>query len=172
MAFRWPFISRSAHDELRSAHETQILRLQRELEKEQERAGRLLEMILDLKIAGAAITRRPTVEGLRLNAKPKSEIQQAIDENPIASSSPRLRTHLASWADKEMELPLKPGETQESRERSVVGRLRTWHLVSEHPDDGDDKGWLADAESHDDDEEVIPVGTAATATANGNGRRR
>jgi hypothetical protein len=68
--------------------------------------------------------------GDKLEAKRRSDVDQALDENKHASSNPRLRAHLAKWAERE----IANGAPAEK----VLDRLRGWHLASSDDDDDDD----------------------------------
>jgi hypothetical protein len=144
-----PFVSRLAFE----VSERAVARLEAALAKEHARSAELLDTILDLKLAGAAAPRRTRGE-LTLKPRPRSRIQQAIDENALASNNPRLRNHLATWADKE--LKRRPRDVDEEEwERRVEGRLRTWHVVGESDRDDDDAPDLLD---DDDDHSAIGIG--------------
>jgi hypothetical protein len=132
-----PFISRGAHDELRTAHETQILRLQRELEKEQERSAHLMDTVLSLKVSGATSIIRAAALGTKTAPKQRSAIEQAIDEHPRAIASVQHRNHLSRWAAKRMRE--KPDDLDEATWMDAVcDEIRESHTVNVDRD-GDDE---------------------------------
>lgn len=155
---RWPLVSRDRLVAVREEsielvqlmgreHSREVERLDALLAKEQARSADLLKTILDLKLAGAALPRPLPVKSAAAasGSLSPSRIQQAIDENPIASSNPALRRHLAAWAEKEL---AKPGADAEA----IEARLRTWAQVRADDDDDDD---------YEDDDELVPLGVDA-----------
>ena len=119
---KFPFVSRSIYEDVRKM-----------LEERTERLDYLTDLLADMKVSGATLQRLTSAAGgtAKLETKPKSAIQQAIDESEHASKNLRLRTHLAKWAERELER----GQDEEK----VLNRLRTWHQPSEDDDDDDDE---------------------------------
>jgi hypothetical protein len=155
MEWRWPFVSLLAFELLRSTRDEELRRLQAELEKEQARSKELLDVVLELKLAGAAAPRRQKEPTPTARPRPRSRIQQAIDENPLASNRPDLRDHLDAWATKE--LAKRPADVDEDEwEDRIIDRLRTWHVVGENPDDDEEEDDLFDEIGHDDS--AVPIG--------------
>src|SRR5215211_7597119 len=120
---RLPWVSRDAY-ELALTH---IAMLEGQLTLEQKRSAFTLDTVLSLKVSGAQ-TMRPittTVAGERVRP-PRSDVQQAIDENKHASANPRLRQHLTKWAQKQL-------DANADREK-VLNQLRAWSVVSTEDD--------------------------------------
>lgn len=78
-----PFVSRAIYDDV-------VARLERQLAAEQERTRYLTDLVADMKVGGASLVRSVVTGaggGMKLEPKPSSAIQQAIDENKHASSN-------------------------------------------------------------------------------------
>lgn len=124
---RLPFVSRAIYEDV-------VRRLERQLEEEQKRTRYLVDLVADMKVSGASVVRSVMIggggSGGKLEAKRRSDVDQALDENKHASNNPRLRAHLAKWAEREI------GNGAEAE--AVLERLRGWHLASSDDDDDDD----------------------------------
>jgi hypothetical protein len=132
---RLPFVSRSAHDDMLGHRERTIAFLEKQLHNEQERTRYLTDLVADMKVSGASVVRQ-IVRGsegssAKLAPRPRSSIEQAIDENRYASSNPRLRAHLAAWGEREIARGVE--------EKTVLDRLRSWSQPSNDDDDDDDE---------------------------------
>lgn len=144
----WPFVSRKLYDaaiQVRVDYENFLSviidgerrnaaaereRLTAAIELERKRGDELLEVVLNMRMTGATVTRVIAPEG-RLAKRKRSDIDQAIDENRLAGSNPALRAHLSRWASKELAkgVPLAV----------VLDRLRTWSAVKDEDIDEDDE---------------------------------
>lgn len=117
-----PFVSRATYEDMKQL-----------LADERERTRYLTDLVADMKVGGASVV-RSVVTGaggsVKLENKPTSAIQQAIDENKHASRNPRLRAHLAKWAEREL--------ANGRKEEDVLNRLRGWDVVGRDDDDEDD----------------------------------
>ena len=159
MKLRLPFVSRRAYTAQRQQLKTaekrhaEVLAL---LTDEHRRTKHLLDTIVALKVGGATLVKELLQDAdgnaRKLTRRTPSRIQQAIDENPRASSNPGLRRHLVAWAEKEF---AKPSElTLEQRVEDIVMRLKTWHVAEMADDeDEDDEGYLEFADGDDEHEE-------------------
>jgi hypothetical protein len=130
---RLPFVSRSLYDILEKLFVETVTRLERQLEDERQRTRYLIDLVADMKVSGASVV-RSIATGARpvdkLEARRRSDVDQALDENKHASSNPRLRAHLAKWAEREI--------ANGAPADKVLDRLRGWHLASSDDDDDDD----------------------------------
>lgn len=138
-------LQQKTHDAQQKAHVdrvadlfSRIRALQEELAKEQERSRELMDTVLSLKVSGATSIARAVATGqLKTDPKPRSAIDQALDEHPKASNNIALRNHLSRWAAKR--LKEKPDDVDENEWMEVVcDELRTWSAVSDVAEDSDE----------------------------------
>lgn len=116
-------VPRSVYDDLRA-----------DLAAKDVRVKELTDTLLDLKLQGAQVIRRLTHagHGLRLDAKPVSAIEQAIDDDRRCQTDPQLRARMLTWADRQL-------ATQTMSEEQVLATLRTWSSPTAGGDVDDDE---------------------------------
>jgi hypothetical protein len=114
-------------ERMRSALE--VDRLSEQLADERRRSEHLLDVVLAMRAAGGVVP-RSVAPNQKFAQRRRSDIDQAIDENRLASANPRLRTHLSIWATKELAKGVP--------EATVLDRLRNWNVVRDDHDDDDD----------------------------------
>jgi hypothetical protein len=122
---RWPFVPKRCYDDLQAKYAD----ARSDLAQGRDREAYLMNVILDMRMSGGTVARVAASSSLRVVPQ-RSAIQQAIDENPIASSNPRLRRHLATWAEQQ--------RREDVDEAEIVERIRGWHIVSTEADDDDE----------------------------------
>jgi Arc/MetJ-type ribon-helix-helix transcriptional regulator len=144
-AARWPWVSRRAFDERGERIAALALEknvVEARLTKELARSEHLMHTLIDMKVSGGSVG-RAALAGAgapRLTQPTRSAVDQAIDENKYASSSPALRRFQQRWAKKQL-------DNGTMTEAEILDRLRSWSAVGDSDDDDDD----------DDDDEVIAV---------------
>lgn len=123
-----------------SLMQQQVSLLREQLDQERHRSAELTTTIVNMKLAGGTPTQPippSTGQSMEMPKARRSSIDQAIDENPYASSDPALRRHLANWADAQ----LANGEDEDKVEHI----LRTWsNPTGDEDEDDEDDTLVAD----------------------------
>jgi hypothetical protein len=134
---RFPFVTCTTFDiaiargDARESLDRHTIQMLRELlTKEEQRSSHLMDTVIAMKLSGGSVQRLSPLEPGQKLAQPKrSRIQQAIDECPAASSNPRQRSYLDSWAAKEIERGVD--------EETILAKIRRYSIVSEEDDEED-----------------------------------
>jgi hypothetical protein len=131
---RFPFVSRTTFEiamgrsDARESIDRQLIQTLRDLlTKEEQRSSHLMDTVISMKLSGGSVQRLSPLEpGAKLaqTKPPRSRIQQAIDECPAASTNPRTRGYLDSWAAKEL-------ERGTMTEEEILEKIRRYSIVSE-----------------------------------------
>lgn len=114
---KWPLIPRSVHDDV-------VSDLRKRLDDSEKARADLTETIIEMKVAGGSIPR--SMNGERLEQRPRDEFEKAVDENPRCQADGALRRQQLRWA--------REAVAKGSDKESVLARLRTWGMVLDDND--------------------------------------
>lgn len=124
MTFRWPFVSRATHEDVK--HELWLE--QQRHAAERERTAALTQTIVELKTTGAVYVKDAQERiAHRLAARPSDPVARAIDDLEIAKGDPAMRRHLSRYAD-EMR---RAGKSEDD----IIEAVTSWTDPDRDPDD-------------------------------------